>query len=425
MSTPHSDAPAAPTAIDTAALEAELTRLLGFGTRFPGPRGAAWLAADGSPDPTRPTFTYITARMTYVYCLGSLLGRGPDRDLATAGLTALADGPLRDREHGGWFASIDPDGRVRPDKECYTHTFVVLAASAAVAADLPGAPGLLDAALEALERFFVPADGLFLDAWDAAFSQPDPYRGVNANMHAVEALLAASDATGDLGLRDRALGISSRVALEFARPNGWRIPEHFDEAWHPQLEHHRSEPAHPFQPYGATVGHGLEWSRLLLELEAALGDAAPPWLASASVELFDRAVADGWAVDGAEGFVYTTDWSGRPVVRDRMFWVVAEALAAAATLQQRTGDLRYASWARTWWGYAERFVVDRALGSWHHQLDPENRPIDTVWPGKSDLYHAVNSVLLPRLPLAPTAAWALRAGLLDQPAGAGPEAGGA
>lgn len=397
-------------------LQAELTRLLDFGTRFPTPRGSAWLSDDGSPDPTRPTFTYITARMTHVYCLGALLGRAQDRDLALAGLTALVDGPLRDVQHGGWFASIDADGRVDANKECYTHAFVVLAASSAVAAGLPGARVLLDEALEVwLDRFFVPADGMFLDAWDADFSRADPYRGVNANMHGVEALLAAADATGDVTLRAQALEIARRVALEFARPNGWRIPEHFDEAWQPQLEHHRSEPAHPFQPYGATVGHGLEWSRLLVELEAALGDTAPGWLATSSVELFDRAVADGWDVDGAEGFVYTTDWSGRPVVRDRMFWVLGEAVAAAATLEQRTGDARYAPLADEWWRYAERFVLDRDLGSWHHQLDPDNRPTDTVWPGKSDLYHAVQAVLIPRLPLAPTAAWALRAGLLDEP----------
>lgn len=398
-----------------AVLAAELDRLLDFGVRFPGPYGAAWLAADGSPDPTHPTFTYVTARMTHVYCLGALLGRPGDRALAEAGLAALA-GPLRDHEHGGWVASVDAAGTADARKECYTHAFVVLAGSSAVVAGLPGADAFLDEALQTwLERFFVPADGMFLDAWDAAFSVADPYRGINANMHAVEALLAAADARADDTLRDLALGIARRVALDLAEPHDWRIPEHLDEAWRPQLEHHRDDPAHPFQPYGATVGHGLEWSRLLVELEAALGAGAPAWLVTSAASLFDRAVADGWDADGAEGFVYTTDWSGRPVVRDRMHWVVAEALAAAATLHQRTGDARYVELGEQWWGYAERFLLDRELGSWHHQLDADNRPTATVWPGKPDLYHAVQAVLVPRLPLAPTAALAVRSGLLDHP----------
>jgi mannose/cellobiose epimerase-like protein (N-acyl-D-glucosamine 2-epimerase family) len=277
--------------------------------------------------------------------------------------------------------------------------------------ELPGADDLLEESLSLWQdRFFDPAAGLFLDAWDRAFDRADPYRGVNSNMHSVEALLAAADATGDAGLREQALGIARRVALDFARPQGWRIPEHFDPEWHPQLDHNVDQPDHPFQPYGATVGHGLEWSRLLLHLEASLGDQAPEWLLSSSVALFDRAATDGWAVDGADGFIYTTDWDGRPVVRDRMHWVLAEGFAAAAALHQRTGEERYADLARTWWAYAERCLIDREHGSWHHQLDANNRVIDTVWPGKPDLYHAVQATLVPRLPLRLSLAAALAAG---------------
>ena len=32
-----------------------------------------------------------------------------------------------------------------------------------------------------------------------------------------------------------------------------------------------------------------------------------------------------------------------------------------------------------------------------HQLDGDNRVIGTVWPGKSDLYHAFQSTLIPFL----------------------------
>jgi sulfoquinovose isomerase len=197
---------------------------------------------------------------------------------------------------------------------------------------------------------------------------------------------------------------------DFAEPQGWRIPEHFDRDWQPMLEHNADRPDDPFQPYGATVGHGLEWSRLLLHLEASLGEDAPDWLLSSATALFDRAVADGWAVDGADGFVYTTDWSGRPMVRDRMHWVVAEGFAAAAALHRPTGDDRYPQLARTWWAYAERYLIDREHGSWHHQLNPQNEVIGTVWPGKPDLYHAVQATLVPRLALAPSLATTLAAG---------------
>ena len=389
-------------------LAAETPRLLDFGTRFPHPLGgAAWLDETGAPDLSRPVFTWVTARMAHVYCLGALLGRDGDRALAETALAGLT-GRLRDDEHGGWYAGIDADGTPIEEKACYAHAFVVLAASSAVAAELDGARQLLDEALAVWQdRFFDTEAAMFADSWNRDFTTLSPYRGVNGNMHAVEALLAAADALDDQGLRHQAFAVTQRVALEFAEPHAWRIPEHFTPDWQPLLEHNVDRPDDPFQPYGATVGHGLEWSRLLLHLEASLGAQAPVWLRPAAAALFDRAVADGWAVDGADGFVYTTDWTGQPVVRDRMHWVLAEAVAAGAALHRRTGEQRYADLVDTWWAYAERCVIDRELGSWHHQLDAGNRVIGTVWPGKPDLYHAVQATLIPRLPLAPSITWAL------------------
>jgi len=403
--------PAADLGIPAATLAAECDRLLDFGRHFPHPLGgAAWLDSRGQPDLSRPVYTYITARMLHVYAIGHLLGRPGDADLAAEALAGLT-GPLRDNANGGWLSSIDADGSSPDEKACYAHAFVVLAASSAAVAGLPGARDLLAEALGVLDqRFFDTDAGMLVDSWDRNFTKLDDYRGVNANMHGVEALLAAADVTGDHAWRERALGISRRVALEFAQPHSWRIPEHFDPDWRPQLEHNRDRPDDPFQPYGATVGHGLEWSRLLLHLEASLADP-PDWLLPAAKGLFDRAVADGWAVDGADGFVYTTDWDGTPVVRDRMHWVLAEAIAAAAALRTRTGDDRYAEQAATWWAYAERYLLDRTYGSWHHQLDSSNHVIETVWPGKPDLYHAVQATLIPRLSLAPTMATALAKGL--------------
>jgi sulfoquinovose isomerase len=150
----------------------------------------------------------------------------------------------------------------------------------------------------------------------------------------------------------------------------------------------------------------------VLHLAAALGPAAPEWAVSAARALFDRARTDGWDVDGAPGFVYTTDWDGAPVVHDRMHWVVAEGVAAAAALRQATGDPAYDVPYREWWRYAADHLLDLGRGSWRHQLDRRNRPAATVWPGKPDLYHAVQATLVPRLPLAPGMARALAEGRL-------------
>ena len=43
-----------------------------------------------------------------------------------------------------------------------------------------------------------------------------------------------------------------------------------------------------------------------------------------------------------------------------------------------------------------------------HQLDGDNRVIGTVWPGKSDLYHAFQSTLIPFLDPAVSIATAVK-----------------
>jgi sulfoquinovose isomerase len=397
-------------------LEQETDRLLAFGRPSARPTGGfARLDESGAPV-EGPAELWVTCRMTHVYALGVLLGRPGSGALVDHGLAAL-DGLFRDREHGGWFAEVGPDGPLDADKAAYPHAFVVLAASSATVAGRPGARELLDEALTVSEqRFWDDGAGMAVESWDRTFTELDPYRGVNANMHTVEAYLAAADVTGHRVWLDRALRVVERVVHGWARGNHWRIPEHFDSAWQPDLEYNADSPAHPFRPYGATIGHWLEWARLTLHARAALtarGDVAPAWMLDDAVALFDAAVAEGWDVDGAPGFVYTVDWAGAPVVRERMHWVVAEGIAAAAALHAATGDERFDTWYRTWWDYAALFLIDPVGGSWWHELGTDNTVSRTVWEGKADLYHAVQATLVPRLPLTPVLAPALAAGALD------------
>ena len=72
---------------------------------------------------------------------------------------------------------------------------------------------------------------------------------------------------------------------------------------------------------------------------------------------------------------------------------------------------RYAGFMR----YLDACVLDRETGSWFHQLDRNNRPLDTVWPGKPDLYHALQAMLIPYCPdPALSVAAALRRGTCDR-----------
>lgn len=379
--------------------------LLSFGRHIADPEGgAAWLTDSGERWPEKGVHTWLTARAVHVYSLGAIAGIPGSRPIAEQAMAGLT-GRLHDAEHGGWFSQVNFDGTTPDEKAGYAHAFVILAGSSAKLAGIPGGEALLAEAIAVFnQRFWDEEHGMALDTWNRAFSVLDSYRGINANMHTLEAFLAAFDATGDPVWLERGARIAS-FAIAQARANGWRLPEHFDASWKADLELNADRVDDPFKPYGATVGHGLEWARLFLHLEAA-GATGADWLGSAR-ELFNRAITDGWHADGADGLVYTTDWQGRPVVRDRMHWVAAEAAGAAAVLYRRTGEQQYADWYATVWDYIDAQVLDHDRGSWRHQLDAQNRPADSVWPGKPDLYHAAQATLLPRLPVKASIAGAL------------------
>ncbi|GLY37372.1 N-acylglucosamine 2-epimerase [Amycolatopsis sp. NBRC 101858] len=383
-------------------VRAEPARLLGFAARAAHPEGGfAWLDDAGQPVLDRPVETWITCRMTHVFALARLQGAATGEQVAH-GVGALT-GPLRDPDHGGWYATT-----TLSEKRAYEHAFVVLAAASAVAAGAEGAEPLLAEALDVVERrFWEPGPGRVADVWDRGWTDLEDYRGANANMHTVEAFLAAADVTGDRVWADRALSIVDHLVHGEARAHGWLLPEHYDSGWHVELERNRDEPAHPFRPFGATIGHLFEWARLAVHLKRALGAGAPDWLLPDAEALFATAVRHGWAVDGRPGFVYTTDFAGTPVVRTRLHWVVAEAIAAAWTLHQETGEAAYLDRFREWCAHADACFVDRERGSWHHELDPENRPASAVWAGKPDIYHAYQATLLPALPPAASFAGAL------------------
>jgi mannose/cellobiose epimerase-like protein (N-acyl-D-glucosamine 2-epimerase family) len=389
-------------------LGGETARLLDFARASRVPDGFGWLDADGRLDPGKPLQLWITTRMTHIFALGDLLGHPGCGPLADHGLAAIR-GAFEDHEHGGWFPEVTSDGPLRTDKEAYPHSFVLLAAASAVMAGRPAAPALLADAIEVIEaRFWSEDEGACLEAWDLGWAEPEAYRGANANMHMTEAFLAAGDATGDARWYERALRAAARLIGDVARAHDWRILEHFDARWAPLPDYNRDQPRHPFRPFGITPGHGLEWSRLLLQIHAAL-DGGPEWLVEAARGLFARATGDGWGEPG--GFAYTTDLEGRPVVADRLHWPVTEAIGAAATLHAVSGDAEYERWYRTCWDFAAAQLIDRERGSWHAELDDDLRPSERTWSGKPDVYHSLQATLIPRLPVSPSLAGALRARL--------------
>ena len=290
---------------------------------------------------------------------------------------------------------MDDNGAVDTSKQAYGHAFVLLAAASAMTVGHPLAAPMLADISEVLDaRFWEAQHGASAEEFAPDWTPVPGYRGQNANMHLTEALMAAFEATGERLYLDRAESIADLVIRRSAGDAGWRVPEHYTEAW-------RVDPAYQgnemFRPAGTTPGHALEWSRLLLP--ALVPRRQTPRLAAPRLR---------GALRARHGPRLGRD-ARRPVLHARLGRPPApphEALVAALRGHRRRpfpqrprprpgarGGLPPRSGA---WSRAPSSTAATAAG--RRNAPRILTPAFTLFPGKADIYHALQACLIPLYP---------------------------
>lgn len=381
-------------AYDAAWLRGQAEALIRFHAASVNPKGGFYtLAEDGSPlidaprghGPARPL--HETTRMVHSYAIAALLGDAGAREIVDHGMRFLMEAHY-DAEHGGFFWSLDDAGPLDTRKQAYGQAFVLLAAASAGAIGHPDAARLRDLALDALTRFEDPGQPALADCFEADWGGGQDYRGANANMHLTEALLAAYEECRDPALLARAEAIADLLINRHARAHDWAVPEHFTRDWRVDRDFDGDA---MFRPSGTTPGHAMEWARLLIQLHHHAGT---DWAPEAAEALFARAMAS-WLPEG--GFPYTLDWDGSVSRRWRLWWPCAEAIDAAAVMAGTGGAVAQAArdWQPRLWRFVDRVFIDHRHGGWFPQIDQNDRPLVTIFPGKPDIYHALQACLIP------------------------------
>ncbi|WP_400082527.1 AGE family epimerase/isomerase [Yoonia sp. R78084] len=344
---------------------------------------------------------HATTRMIHAYSLGHLRGyQGADR-IIDQGMAYIAS-HHKDPVHGGYFWALSDKGVHDERKLAYGHVFVLLAASSAKIAGHPEADALLADIAEVLDQRFWEEDaGLFSDEWNRDWTPFSTYRGMNANMHGVEALLAAYEATGEALFLDRAGRILDFFVYQMASQNAWRLPEHYTNDWKIDRAYAGN---HMFRPAGTTPGHSFELGRLALQHWDLSGRPANG-ARKAARKLIERALADAWLPEG--GLAYTLDFEGKVADGSRFWWPVTEAIGAMAALIVMDRSPADEIWYRRLWAFADAHFIDHARGGWYPAIDDHGQPTSSIFTGKPDIYHSLQACLLPlagrlsRLVLAP------------------------
>ena len=271
----------------------------------------------------------------------------------------------------------------------YGHAFVMLAAAWATRIGIDGAAQTIDEVWNFMDaQFWEPEYSAYADEYDGRLSQLSSYRGQNANMHTVEALIAAYEATRQSRYIDRAEQVAFRFCQILAAGAEGQIWEHYTEDWQPDWTYNIDKPDDLFKPWGFQPGHQVEWAKLLLQLDEL---RPQDWYLPTAQRLFDTALKKGWDQDYG-GLVYGYAPDGSFADAHKYFWVHAEAFAAAWRLYHRTGEARYYDDYMRVWKWSWDHLIDHVNGGWFRIVgrdgswkEPQKSPV-----GKVD-YHTMGA----------------------------------
>ena len=351
--------------------------------------GFSLLDHDGTPLPGDVQELHTTTRLVHSYAMGCLRGHAGADQIVDHGMAYL-NRHHKDPVHGGYVWSLSSHAVADGTKLAYGHVFVLLAASSAKLAGHPDADALIEDISDVLQRHFWEEDsGLFCDEKSRDWTPFSDYRGMNANMHAVEALLAAYEATQREIYLTRAGRILEFFTAKMAPAENWRLPEHYHGDWTIDRSYAGN---HMFRPAGTTPGHSFELGRLLLQYWDLIGrpSSDAPYAAR---KLIEQALQDAWLPDG--GLAYTLNFDGSVADSSRFWWPVTEAINSVATLLLLEDQQADEDWYRRLWAFADKTFIDHKHGGWFPAIDATGAPTSSIFAGKPDIYHALQACLFP------------------------------
>jgi mannobiose 2-epimerase len=366
-------------------------------------------ARDWTKQPDDSAFLVYQARM--VWTAAAFAAYAPERkdeflQYARHGLDFL-DTVMRDREKGGFFWSLAPDGSIDPKvgdrKHVYAISFVIYAG--ARLREVGGDEKALAVARDAFDWLEAHAhdakhggyfedlarDGTPIRDWsnsgpgrnlDRMGAYPG-FKSMNAHIHLLEAVTALSRVDDRPVVRERLeellTVVRDRIAVEPGALNLFLTPD-----W-------RAVPGHD------SFGHDVETAFLLVEAAEALGrpDDAKTWTVARS--LVDHALDWGW--DGQHGGFYDKGetFDGAVFDTDKVWWTQAEGLNALALMHVKFGadTPRYREALLKQWSFITNHQIDATFGGWFNETTREGKPLGDgakVTPWKAN-YHTSRALM--------------------------------
>lgn len=277
-----------------------------------------------------------------------------------------------DREHGGWFWELDPDGAVRDDKKkIYGEAFCLYALAeyhrvfhepqalelAARTFDLIEAharDGRYGGYFEVMSRDWQPCADMRLSDKDM-----NEKKSMNNHLHVLEGYTNLLRFWPDRRLAESLRDLIGLFLKHILNAPQTHLQHFFDEAWTPRSDSY-------------TFGHDIEGSWLLCEAAEVLGDQRLlADVQAVAVKVARAVLAEGLDRDG--GLCYEGR-AGQIVNPNREWWPQAEAVVGFYNAWQLTGDSAFQDAAIRCWQYIQDRIVDHEHGEWFWCVRPEGTP---------------------------------------------------
>lgn len=323
---------------------------------------------DGKFAPTEDKFLVLQTRQLWFF--STLAQEGIRRDAALAAARTgfdFLEGKMRDRRHGGYFASVRDDGTPRDRrKHVYLNSFALygLAAYHRATGDqraLTAAQDLFRVLEEkAHDRQHGGYREFFTEDWRPLTDPKEPgYIGTtgtktyNTHLHVMEALTALVRVWPDPRVRQRLAELLVINTLTVRHPEG-----HCNiDGWHPDW---RMVETVPHQR--ASYGHDVECAWLALDAARAL-EMPAPLLRSWAEQLCRSSLKYGY--DRRHGGFFYTGPPGQAADDTRKeWWVQAEALVAMLEMYRLTGQADYYDAFAQTLAFVAKHQIAREGGWW-------------------------------------------------------------
>ena len=332
--------------------------------------------SDNHVNHTAPKGSVLNARILWTF--SAAYNQTPDNhvlDVANRAYQYFKDHFI-DHEHGGVYWSVSPNGKPLDDKkQIYALAFAIYGLTEYFKAS--GNREAIDYALELYETieersFDVENEGYFeafTREWDEladlrlSAKDDNEKKTMNTHLHVLEAYTNLYHHWPDENLKDQIARLIKNFIDHLVNKDTYHLILFSDEKWTPKSN-------------AISFGHDIEAAWLLLEAAEAINNKHLIELVKDLGIKMTYAAANGLDTDG--GLWYEYDPSKNHLVKEKHWWVQAEAMVGFFNAFELTTDADFLNKSYQTWEFVKSNLLDHVNGEWFWGLLPNGE----IMPGE-------------------------------------------